>query len=142
MRVSSKSRYALLTVLDLTVHRQAGVIKMQDIARRQEIPHKFLEQILLGLKAGGIVVSRRGAKGGYLLAREPRDISVADVLRLTDASLLSVQLDDGLETEKVFSELWASLNETLTRRLESMNFEEVAERSEELRAPQALEYSI
>ena len=89
MKISSRSRYALLTVLDLTIQRSAGVSKVHDIARRQQIPQKFLEQILLVLKSGGLVASKRGAKGGYRLKKEPETISVADVLALTEDAVMA-----------------------------------------------------
>ena len=78
-----------MTVMDLAMYRNTGVIKVADIARRQSIPQKFLEQILLLLKGAGIVTSRRGSKGGYLLTRPASEISLASIVRLTEASLLA-----------------------------------------------------
>src|ERR1041385_8166869 len=71
MNISVKGEYALQAILDIAMHSRGGSMKIADIAKRQKIPQKFLELILAGLKQGGFVESRRGAEGGYLLARPP-----------------------------------------------------------------------
>ena len=71
MNISVKGDYALHAIFDLALQRPGQPIKIADIARRQKIPQKFLELILSRLKQGGFVESRRGAEGGYLLARPP-----------------------------------------------------------------------
>ncbi|MGD0500539.1 MAG: Rrf2 family transcriptional regulator [Bryobacteraceae bacterium] len=81
MPASAKSDYALLAIFDLASQRPGETIRIADIARRQKIPQKFLELILAGLKQAGFVESRRGAEGGYLLARAPESITVGEVLR-------------------------------------------------------------
>src|ERR1019366_8650190 len=86
MNISVKGEYALQAVFDLAATNTAEPVKIADIARRQKIPQKFLELILAGLKQGGFVESRRGAEGGYLLARAPESITVGDVLRHIDGN--------------------------------------------------------
>jgi Rrf2 family cysteine metabolism transcriptional repressor len=81
MNISVKGEYALQAIFDLASQRPGEPVKIADIARRQRIPQKFLELILSGLKQGGFVESRRGAEGGYLLARSPESISIGEVLR-------------------------------------------------------------
>ena len=76
MNISVKGEYALHAIFDLALQRPGEPVKIADIARRQKIPQKFLELILAGLKQGGFVESRRGAEGGYLLARPPDQITV------------------------------------------------------------------
>ena len=71
MNVSVKGTYALQAIFDLAVEQSGDPVKIADIAKRQKIPQKFLELILAGLKQGGFVISKRGAEGGYLLARPP-----------------------------------------------------------------------
>src|SRR5712671_4490947 len=83
MNISVKGEYALKAVFDLALQKSngdAGPVKIADIARRRKIPQKFLELILAGLKQGGFVESRRGAEGGYLLARAADQITVGEVL--------------------------------------------------------------
>src|SRR5436853_1173727 len=84
MHNSVKGEYALQAILDLASRRAGEPIRIADIAQRQKIPQKFLELILANLKQGGFVESRRGAEGGYLLARRAESITVGDVLRFVE----------------------------------------------------------
>jgi Rrf2 family protein len=83
MRVTAKGEYATQAVLHLSL-RFPEVVSIHEIGERHHIPLKYLEQILLELKHGGILESKRGVRGGYTLARAPKDISVGEVLRLVD----------------------------------------------------------
>ncbi len=85
MNISVKGEYALQAIFDLASQRPGEPVKIAEIARRQRIPQKFLELILAGLKQAGFVESRRGAEGGYLLARAPETLSVGEVLRSVEA---------------------------------------------------------
>src|SRR5580692_4804512 len=84
MNISVKGTYALQAIFDLASQRAGEPVRIADIARRQKIPQKFLELILAGLKQGGFVESRRGAEGGYLLARSAESITVGEVLRFVE----------------------------------------------------------
>src|SRR5450755_3926692 len=86
MNVSVKTEYALAAILDLAMQPEGEPVKIADIARRQRIPQKFLELILSSLKQGGFVESRRGAEGGYRLARAAGQISVAEVVRFSEGA--------------------------------------------------------
>lgn len=83
MRVSAKGEYATRAVLHLAME-YPEVVTIHQIAARHKIPVKYLEQILLELRRGGVVASRRGVHGGYLLARTPAEVSVGEVLRVVD----------------------------------------------------------
>ncbi|MCX5703251.1 MAG: Rrf2 family transcriptional regulator [Candidatus Omnitrophica bacterium] len=87
MRITYKGDYALKTILDLSLHYGSPPVTIHDLAKRADIPLKFLEQILLDLKRGGFVESRRGAAGGYLLAKKPSQIKVGDVIRFIDGPI-------------------------------------------------------
>ena len=80
MKITFKGDYALKAILDLSIH-YGKPQPIEDIAKRQDIPAKFLEQILLWLKKGGFVKSVRGKKGGYQLSRDPKSITMGDALR-------------------------------------------------------------
>src|SRR5205809_644922 len=84
MNISVKGEYALHAIFDLSTQPPGQPVKIADIAKRQKIPQKFLELILSNLKQGGFVESRRGAEGGYLLARPASQISVGEILRHVD----------------------------------------------------------
>src|SRR5690242_15117896 len=88
--LSSRAKYATRALLDLTLHNEHGPVLIQDIARRQNIPLKFLEQILLTLKQGGFVQSRKGRGGGYYLTRSPAAITLGEVVRTMDGPLAPV----------------------------------------------------
>jgi Rrf2 family protein len=85
--ISQKSRYALRALLLLAAQESGKPVQIADIAKQENIPRKFLEAILVELKKPGIVRSHRGRQGGYSLGRAAKDISFADVLRITDGPL-------------------------------------------------------
>jgi Rrf2 family cysteine metabolism transcriptional repressor len=85
MRITAKGEYATQAVLYLAL-QYPGVLTIHDIAQRHHIPLKYLEQILLELKRGGVLESKRGVNGGYTLARAPEQISVGEVLRIVDGA--------------------------------------------------------
>lgn len=85
--LSQKARYALRAMLHLAAHPTDGSLQIADIAEGANVPRKFLEQILVELKRRGLVHSVRGRHGGYLLGREPKAISFAEVIRVIDGPL-------------------------------------------------------
>ena len=87
MRLSSRSEYALLALVYLARHEDAGYVPVQTIADAQDIPAKFLEQILLSLKRAHYVRSLKGQHGGYRLAQPPGQLTLAAVIRLFDGAL-------------------------------------------------------
>jgi Rrf2 family protein len=90
MKLSKKSEYGLRALLELTLAYGTTTLQRQDIATRQHIPLEFLEQILLALKRAGLLSSRRGAKGGYTLIKQPKDISLGHVIRILDGPLAPI----------------------------------------------------
>ena len=90
MRISTKGRYAVRVMLDLATNNTGEYIKVKDIAGRQEISEKYLEQIISVLNKAGYVKSTRGAQGGYRIARDPASYTVGMILRLTEGSLSPV----------------------------------------------------
>jgi Rrf2 family protein len=98
MRVSAKSDYALRALIEVSVRGDEGPVSAEEIGRAQDIPHGFLQAILADLRRAGIVVSQRGQSGGWRLARDAADVTVADVIRAVDGPLVSVY---GLRPEAV-----------------------------------------
>lgn len=90
MRLSRKSEYALLALVDLARRYQKGIAKIIEISEQNGIPKKYLEQIFIQLKGAGYVRSIRGASGGYELAKSPAEITLAEIIRLIDGPLASV----------------------------------------------------
>lgn len=90
MMVSSRGRYAIRLMLDLALNQEKGVVTIREIARRQEISEKYLEQIVSMLKKAGYVRSVRGAQGGYCLAKKPEEYTAGMILRLTEGNMAPV----------------------------------------------------
>jgi Rrf2 family cysteine metabolism transcriptional repressor len=121
--MSVKGEYALLALLDLSMQRPGEPVKIAAIAKRQGIPQKFLELILAGLKQGGFVESRRGADGGYLLARRPDQIVVGEVLRYVEGGRgkPARRRFDG-----AFTELWVEVESAVRGILDNRTMADVA----------------
>jgi Rrf2 family cysteine metabolism transcriptional repressor len=121
MNISVKGEYALQALFDLASQPPGGPIKIGAIAKRQQIPQKFLELILAGLKQGGFVESRRGAEGGYMLARPADRISVGEVLRFVEG-----RTDEKTQRrnrgESPFTEIWKDIDRAVADVLDSKNF--------------------
>ena len=90
MKISTKGRYALRLMLDLAMNDTGSPVSLKDVAKRQGISDKYLEQIISVLNRAGYVKSVRGAQGGYMLRKEPEDYTVGMILRLTEGSLAPV----------------------------------------------------
>lgn len=90
MNLTTTGEYASRAVLDLVMHYEQRPARIEDIARRQHIPKKYLEQVLLALKKAGLVHSVRGREGGYQLARPPEEIMLGEVIQATDGPLFPV----------------------------------------------------
>jgi len=91
VKLSAKSEYACLALIDLAEQRDDDFVRIEDVARRKAIPKKYLEHILLSLKRARIVQSRKGPEGGYRLAKPPNKISLAEIIRLMDGALAPVE---------------------------------------------------
>ena len=94
MKVSTKGRYALRLMLDLAVHNTGELVKIKDIAAREDISEKYLEQIINPLTKSGLVKSFRGAQGGYMLTNPPEATTVGEILRVLEGSLSPVDCVD------------------------------------------------
>lgn len=123
MKISTKGRYALTLMLDLALNDTGETIRIKDIAARQGISEKYLEQIIAVLNKAGFVKSVRGPQGGYRLARRPKDYTVGMILRLTEGSLAPVAcLDDDPNdcsrqedcvTIYIWEKLYAAINDVV-----------------------------
>ena len=102
MKISTKGRYALRLMLDLATYNTGEPVSIKDIAKRQQISEKYLEQIIALLNKAGFVRSIRGAQGGYMLKKEPKDYTVGMILRQTEGDLAPVSCvgDEGMECDR------------------------------------------
>lgn len=125
MKISTKGRYAVRVMLDLALNDRGACIKVKEIAARQEISEKYLEQIIAVLNRAGYVKSARGAQGGYRLARAPEEYTVGMILRLTEGSMAPVAcLEEGApecarcstcDTLGVWEELYQAVNSVIDK---------------------------
>jgi Rrf2 family cysteine metabolism transcriptional repressor len=113
---SVKSEYALKALFELASHPQGEPVKVGEIARRWKIPQKFLEAVLAALKQGGFVESRRGAEGGYLLARPAAAITAGEVLRYIEGARGRRRAEDP------FTEMWERVEEAVSGVIDRTNF--------------------
>lgn len=127
MNISVKGEYALQAIFDLASQPVGEPIKIAEIAKRQKIPQKFLELILAGLKQGGFVESRRGAEGGYLLARSASSLTVGEVLRFVEGSH-EERSRSRRKAETPFSEVWQQVDRAVSGILDQTTFGDLLSR--------------
>lgn len=137
MMISTKGRYALRMLIDLAEHQGEGFIALKDIAARQEISKKYLEQIVPVLNRSDILQANRGFQGGYRLAKSPDKYTIGDILRLTEGSLAPVScLDhDPVGCERADNcytlPIWQGLYKTITEYLDNITLQDVLDQQQE-----------
>lgn len=137
MKITARAEYASLAVLDLALHYNSGQVQAKEIADRQQIPLKFLEQILIQLRNAGLVRSIRGASGGYLLARPPDEISLKDVVEAVEGELNII--DSKLE-DRTLKAVWAEIQQDFLSRLGTVTIRQLVNRK--LQEKQVLDFQI
>jgi Rrf2 family protein len=146
MRATQQLKYAIYGIFDLAYHGSNRPIRIQEIGRRQRIPARYLEQIFQRLRRAGLVGSKRGPGGGYLLARPPEEITLADVAVAVEGSILSGFDADADSPSESPTFLWLQLRETLASALEGTSIadlcREATERGLERADPDASMYYI
>lgn len=138
MRISTKGRYALRLMLDLAVSDSGEPVKLKDVAARQGISDKYLEQIISTLNKAGYVRSVRGAQGGYMLKYSPEKYTVGMILRLTEGSLAPVACveEDAMECERrdgcVTYVLWEKMNDAISNVVDNITLADMLEWQEKM----------
>ncbi|HET7873997.1 MAG TPA: Rrf2 family transcriptional regulator [Methylomirabilota bacterium] len=139
MRVSAKGEYAIRAMLDLALHEGKGLEPIQDIAGRQGIPQRYLEQVLLQLKRAGLLYSRRGSAGGYRLGRPAGQVTVGAVLRAVEGppgaepSRRSARAS-ATDPAGDLTELWREIDEAVAGVIDRITLEDLKRRAEERRS--------
>jgi Rrf2 family protein len=136
MKLSTKGRYGTRAMLDLALHHGEGPIQLRDIASRQQISERYLEQLVLTLKAGGLLKSIRGAKGGFTLSKPPSEIKLIDIVQTLEGSICPVACIDDPEScsrvdECVTRDIWGDLGRAMTQVLESQTLQDLVTRHKE-----------
>jgi Rrf2 family iron-sulfur cluster assembly transcriptional regulator len=134
VRVSTRGDYACRALLSLTLHPEGGTpTSVRDIAERTGLPQPYLEQILLALKGAGLVRSKRGVGGGYVLARPPAEITLGDIVSAVDGPIVVGDFGEphkngacDHEGQCVLLAVWADVGEHMRRHLDAMTLADVA----------------
>ena len=133
MKISTRGRYALCVMLDLAQHYKEGPVALKDIASRQSISKKYLEQIVSLLNKPDFLRTVRGAQGGYMLARTPDKYTVAEILMLSEGSLAPVpNLEDPSEAAAAADfqllPIWQGLYSVVNEYLEGITLQDILDR--------------
>jgi Rrf2 family protein len=146
MKITYRGDYALKALLDLAVHYESGVTTINEIAKRIDAPVKFLEQVLLDLKKGGFVESRRGNIGGYYLARDPSDITLGQAVRYIEGPIEPISCVEKSYTNCsdlsccLFREIWEKVADATSDIIDNVTFGDLADKINSKR--EAFAYSI
>ena len=133
MKISTKGRYALRLMIDLAERSDGTPVSLKDVAKRQNISDKYLEQIISVLNRAGFVRSIRGAQGGYLLKKDPKEYRVGMILRLTEGSLAPVACieDDEVICDRqdscVTIMVWKKINEAISGVVDNITLQDLVD---------------
>ena len=135
MKLSSKTEYAILALLELGQRYDKGFVLSREIASSRDIPESFIERILLTLKNGGVIVSVRGANGGHCLARDPGKISVREIIELFEGSLAPIDCVNerisslsaccSIEASCVLKDLWQKMYDSMLASIENITIKDL-----------------
>lgn|SRR5690606_14494724 len=139
MKLSNKGRYAVRALFDIAFYNEGRPTQVKDIAERQSIPPRFLEQIFQDLKRAGIVGSKRGPQGGYSLARRPVEIRLGDVIRALEGPIALGEREGGHrrpgtagEARRVTESVFRDLSSRVEACFDGVTIADVCARAEEL----------
>lgn len=137
MKISTKGRYALRMLLDLAQQKNDSFVALKDIAERQEISKKYLEQIVPLLNKSGFLRTNRGYQGGYMLAKTPDQYTVGEILRITEGSLAPISCldyspNDCPRADKCLTlGVWQGLYKVITDYLDKITLQDILEQKSE-----------
>lgn len=130
MKISTKGRYGLRAMLDLAVNSNGGHVSLFNIAERQNISVNYLEQVFSSLRKSGLVLSIKGAQGGYRLAEKPMNIKVGDILKSLEGSLsvVSTDAENGTDMQQCITKcVWSRINESIDSVVNSITLQDLVD---------------
>ena len=149
MRISYKTDYALKVILHLAENYPEKLDHIKDISKTQDIPKKFLEQVMLQLKKGGFIMSKKGPKGGYYLNKPPSEITMGDIIRFIDGSISPIScIEKGNETSCdfssfcVFKPVFKDVENAISSIIDNINFKDLHEEQKKIKRNTALDFQI
>lgn len=136
MRISTKGEYGIRAMLDLALHYGQGPISLKTVAERQDISEHYLEQLMATLRKAGLVISVRGAQGGYELAKPPSEMAIGEIIRVLEGPISPmpcVDQDGGQPCKQVEGcatrQLWRRLRDSMTDVLDSTTLEDLCQQA-------------
>ena len=147
MKLSTRGQYGTRALLDLALHQSEEPILLKDIARRQQISLRYLEQLMSPLITGGVVRSTRGPKGGVSLAKTPEEIKLSEVIQFLEGSVAPVECVNNPGTCPrsdlcVTRDVWAEMEKAMSGVLESTTLQDLVERQRKKEQPGEVMYYI
>ncbi|MBI3596164.1 MAG: RrF2 family transcriptional regulator [Nitrospirae bacterium] len=152
MRFSAKGEYGVLAVFELAQHVEETPLQAKTIAKNQQIPLRFLEQVLSGLRKAGLIESVRGAQGGYVLSRPPSEIRISDVLEAIEGPIGPSNRPSGNDDrfhpyeiepgEDILKPIWEEVRAAVMKILESITIQDICERKKDKDKQKVLMYHI
>ena len=129
MKISTKGRYAVILMLDLATYNTGEPVRLKDIAKRQQISEKYLEQIISLLNKAGFVKSIRGPQGGYMLKNPPEQYTVGMILRQTEGSLTPVSIDDetSYERQSATTRIWTKMEGAINEIVDGITLKDLVD---------------
>ncbi len=130
MKLSTRGSYGTRAMLELALHVDEGPMQLKEIARRQAVSERYLEQLVIALKVAGLVKSTRGAKGGFILARHPADIKLSEVVQVLEGSLAPMPcIDEPAACNRaatcVTRDLWTEMKDAMVNVLEKTTLQDL-----------------
>jgi len=140
LKISTKGHYGVQAMFDLAQHYGEGPISLKSVAERQDLSEHYLEQLIAGLRKAGLVRSVRGAQGGYILAREPADIKVGDIIRVLEGPIAPVECVNDEDREQcmkaeycITRNVWEKVRNSIEEVLDSITLEDMVKEAEKVK---------
>jgi Rrf2 family cysteine metabolism transcriptional repressor len=129
MKLSTRGRYGVMMMFEFAANHGNGPLQLREIGKRQGISEKYLSNLIIPLKGAGLVVSFRGARGGYSLSRSPKEITLFEIIQIMEGGI--VVSDESDSAENPFKEIWSGLNRAIEEYLQGISLEDLVNRNRE-----------
>ena len=128
MKISTKGRYGLRALIDLAINIDSENVSIKTISERQNISERYLEQIFSLLRKGGIIVGRRGAQGGYILGKNPSELTISEILKVLEGENIFIDINEEEENELenfINKNLWKDINCLISKYFSAITLEDL-----------------
>ena len=128
MKISTKGRYGLRALIDLAINIDSENVSIKTISERQNISERYLEQIFSFLRKGGIIVGRKGAQGGYILGKNPSELTISEILKVLEGENIFIDINEEEENELenfINKNLWKDINCLISKYFSAITLEDL-----------------